>query len=545
MLDASNLLLSLLAVPAVAAALISLAPARVARPLALLAALTTLGLGVALAGLPGSSAASPELTFRAPWIPSLGVEFFLGVDGLSLPFVVLTVCLFVLAVLASARGVPRESWYYALLMLLEAGVLGVFLALDLVLLFLCWELTLLPMVLLIGVWGGHDRLRAAVKYFFFTLCSGVCLLTAIVLLHVYSDPAGSGTAAAAGVGTGRTFDLIELAAIGQQTGCFSAPLALGRSVQWWAFAVLLVAFAIKLPAVPVHTWLPAAHVEAPTAVSMLLAGVMLKLGGYGLLRISFPLCPQGALEWAPTLAVLGAVGIVWGSLAALAQREIKRLVAYSSVAHMGYVLLGLGAGASSYASFGDAGAWRTAAAGAVFQMIAHGVTSAGMFFVVGMLYERVGHRDLDRFGGVLGLLPGTSALGIALLLAGMGLPGMCGFVGELLVLLGAWPERPLLVAVAAGATVLAAGYTLWAIQRVYLGAEYHGPNAAGLRPARPAELLVAGSLLAAAVALGVYPNPLLRVMRPAVAVAIDAAACAESTPKLSALAAPERSRGGR
>jgi NADH-quinone oxidoreductase subunit M len=320
----------------------------------------------------------------------------------------------------------------------------------------------------------------------------------------------------------------------------------GRSIEWWVFVLLLVGLAVKLPAVPLHTWLPDAHVEAPTPVSMLLAGVLLKLGGYGMVRLAWPMCPTASAELAGVVALVGLVGMIWGALAALGQDDFKRLVAYSSVSHMGYVLLGLAVGGvpafAGQPLVWDADRWLVGASGAVFQMVAHGVTSAGMFFAVGMIYERVHHRRLDELGGLFGPMPLASGLALVMLMASVGLPGLCGFVGELLVLLPTWTFHPAAAVATAAVTVLTAAYTLRAARKAYFGPEYLGPDAEGLTPITSRELLVIVPLVAAAVWLGIRPGVVLDRTEPVLADTAAAIAGATSTPAAipQAFVPPER-----
>ncbi|MEO1495682.1 MAG: NADH-quinone oxidoreductase subunit M [Planctomycetota bacterium] len=519
--------------------------------------------------------------WRAAWIPSLGAEALLGLDGLNLPLVLLTASLCPLALIASGSVTNRVRTYCALLLLLESGTLAVFLAMDFVLFYVAWELLLVPMYLLIAVWGGAERMAAAVRFFVYTLAGGLLLLAGGLIAYSYSDLttlsapqlAASGvlgpvavasddptaaleawtesadpgaqrfTRAEASAEPARTFNLLALVASAEQTDALSGVGPFGKSAEWWLFALLLGGMAIKLPAVPLHTWLPRAHVEAPTGVSMLLAGVLLKLGGYALVRIAWPLCPTAACELAWLVAGLGGVSIVWGALAALAQDDMKRLVAYSSVSHMGYVLLGLAAGAGatgSGASAGwDADTWRIGASGAVFQMVAHGVTSAGLFYCVGLLYERCGHRDLRRLGGLFNPMPLASGMAVVLLIASLGAPGLCGFVGELLTLLAAWDAHPVAVTLAAIGTILTAAYILRATRLAYFGPVYRGDDTAQLTPLRPAELFVLTPLVLAAVTLGVRPQPLLDTIdKPLTASAESLAARTGEPPLVAAVLSP-------
>jgi NADH-quinone oxidoreductase subunit M len=334
----------------------------------------------------------------------------------------------------------------------------------------------------------------------------------IALLMFYFD-SGAST-------YGKTFDLLALTRIGQgldQTYQFTP------SVQMIAFILLFIGFAIKVPVFPFHTWLPDAHVEAPTPISMILAGVLLKMGGYGIIRIAFPICPLGAQYAAHALVLLGVISILYGAFAAMAQTDFKRLVAYSSVSHMGYVLLGIAVWKLTQPGGETVGLdyWQMGINGAMFQMIAHGISSPGMFFMVGVIYERVHHRDLNQFGGLMGLMPLYSGLAVGIFFAGLGLPGLCGFIGEVFTVLSTWNYNPLYAILAASGVILTAGYILWAVQRVYLGAEYKGPHAEAITPITDRETGIAAVLLVLCIVLGVYPELLFSQMRPAVNQLVD------------------------
>jgi NADH-quinone oxidoreductase subunit M len=449
-------------------------------------------------GMPGI-----QNTVRHAWIPALDINYFLGVDGINLPLVLLTSFLSMLAMWASWPIVKNVRAYCILFLLLETGMLGVFLALDFFLFYVFWEVMLLPMYFLIGIWGGPRREYAAIKFFLFTLVGSVLMLVAILLLYFASAP--------------HTFNILRLAEIGQLPDSpFHQTLMWGKSLSWWAFVLLFIGFVIKLPAVPVHTWLPDAHVEAPTPISMILAGVLLKMGGYGVLRICYPICPDAGYELAWFVCGLGTLSMVYGALAALAQKDFKRLVAYSSVSHMGYVLLGIGAWSATAGTQYNSDYWTMGMSGAMFQMIAHGLSAAGMFFLVGVIYDRVHHRNLDQMGGLFARMPVFAGLSMGIFFAALGLPGLCGFIGEFFVVLGAWSYSKALAIVAASVMILTAGYILWTIQRVYLGPEYKGPHSDALRPMSGREVAIAAPLLAFAIFFGVYPQALFNYITPSV-----------------------------
>ena len=386
----------------------------------------------------------------APWIGGFKINYFLAVDGFSMPLIWLTALLGVLCLVYSWTVDRGTKAYFVLFLLLETGLIGVFCALDFFLFYVFWEVVLLPMFFLIGVWGGPRRIYAAIKFFIYTLVGSVLMLLAMLVLYSWQDP--------------HTFNMLTL----MQT----AP-ELKLSVQVWLFLALFVGFAIKVPVVPFHTWLPDAHVEAPTAISVVLAGVLLKMGGYGLFRVAYPMLPDAALSsgivW--MVGFLGMFSIVYGAFCALHQKDFKKLVAYSSVSHMGYVLLGL-------AAFSHTGVM-----GAVLQMFTHGLSSAMLFFVVGVIYDRAHHRNLDDFGGIGLQMPWYTGIATVGFFASLGLPGLCGFISEALTFVGAWDHTGLInsenysgsinskwmIIVSLLGVVLTAAYILWTIQRVYLG----------------------------------------------------------------------------
>lgn len=486
-----------------------------------------------------ASEAGLQDSFNHSWIPSFQIDYFMGLDGISFPLVVLTAFVCLLAMGASWSINKYVKAYCVLFLLLETGMLGVFMALDFFLFYVFWEVMLLPMYFLIGVWGGPRKEYAAIKFFLYTLVGSVLMLIAILMLYFSSDlsdpllmghldkcylnPAIKADVEAAmskrlasdpDVQPIHTFNIMALQQIGQHTSQLDGfgdessgevSKFLGHGLQWWAFLLLFIGFAIKVPSVPLHTWLPDAHVEAPTPISMILAGVLLKMGGYGIIRICYPICPQGGYDLMWVVCILGVVSMIYGAFAAMAQTDFKRLVAYSSVSHMGYVVLGLGVWSAlarnGYAPY----YWDMGIKGAMFQMIAHGISSTGMFFLVGVVYDRVHHRNLNEFGGLFGKMPYYTAMAILIFFAGLGLPGLCGFIGEVFVVLAVWKFSYVLAILSAAVVILTAGYILWAVQRVYLGPEYKGPHGDHLTPSDFRENLIGTVLCVFAILFGVFP----------------------------------------
>ncbi|MFH0980350.1 MAG: NADH-quinone oxidoreductase subunit M [Planctomycetota bacterium] len=461
--------------------------------------------------------------FRTEWITGehFAIEYFVGIDGLSFPLFILTTVVSFLACVGSFNMTTAwkinkgERAYYILFLILETGMLGVFVAMDFFLFYIFWEVMLLPMYFLIGVWGGPKKEYAAIKFFLFTLAGSVLMLVALLGMYFYSADAvqiakDSGhldwTRSYRGFFlNGGTFDLIEFATNKAIQAHFGSAATI-FIWKWLPFAptmfmLLFIGFAIKLPSVPFHTWLPDAHVEAPTPISMILAGVLLKMGGYGFLRLCYPIFPTGAHHWAYLLAGVGLVSIIYGALCAMAQTDFKKLVAYSSISHMGFVLLGI------------AVMTPTALQGAMFQMIAHGISSPMCFYLVGVIYDRAHHREINRFGGLWLTMPRYGSMATLGFFASLGLPGLCGFIGEVYVLLGTFEARgtypwagPFAI-IAASSVILTAGYILWLIQRVYLGKAK--PEYAGFPEATPRELFVLAPLGALALALGILPKQTL------------------------------------
>src|SRR4051812_33433930 len=361
-----------------------------------------------------------QMVQAARWIPSFNIDYRVGIDGLSFPLVILSTFICVLACIASWNIPKMLKGYMALFLFLETGILGVFLSLDFFLFYVFFEISLLPMYFLIGIWGGPRKEYAAIKFFLYTLVGSIGLLIVLIGTYLYSRQVFPATA---GNPVAGTFDLVKLAGPEFQRGLatFMSP-ELAKTF----FVLLMIGFLIKVPAVPVHTWLPDAHVEAPTPMSMILAAILLKMGGYGIFRVAYPLFPNAAKAlWLP-FAIVGVVSIIYGALCAMAQTDFKKLVAYSSVSHMGLVTLGAALMT-----------W-TGVNGALFMMVAHGVTSAMLFFIVGVVYERAHHRELGRFGGLATTMPVYTGFSTVACMANLGLPGLCGFIGEVMVLLGSF-----------------------------------------------------------------------------------------------------------
>ena len=483
-------LTALVAIPGAGALLVFLLPGRdealrgVALALSLVAAVVA---GALLVAFEVGDAGYQFLESKS-WIGSLGIRYTLGVDGISLFMVALTALLFPISILASTKIGRRVRAYHGLMLLLEAALMGVFLSVDLFLFFVFWELMLVPMYFIVGIWGYDRRIYAALKFFLYTAAGSALLLVGILTLAFLH---------AAAPGEELTFDLRTL----------MAWEGLSPGTARWLFLAFFASFAIKVPLFPLHTWLPDAHVEAPTAGSVLLAGVLLKLGAYGFLRFSLTLFPQAAVDFVPLLLTLATIGIIYGALVAAMQRDLKKLVAYSSVAHLGFVVLGTFA------------LTVPGLQGGVFTMISHGLTTGALFLLVGILYDRRHTRDIEDFGGVWKSAPRLGGLFLAVTFASIGLPGLSGFVGEFLTLIGTFvTHRPYAVIAAVG-VILAAVYLLWAFQRVFTG-EPVGENI-GIADMDRRELATVVPLLALSLVLGVYPKPVLERVEPSVAALID------------------------
>jgi NADH-quinone oxidoreductase subunit M len=418
-----------------------------------------------------------QLKTSAEWIPQWGIGYTIGVDGISLWMILLTTFLMPLGVLASWSITKRAKPYFVFLLALETGMLGVFCALDMFLFYLFWEATLVPMYFLIGMWGYGRRIYAAMKFFLFTLAGSLLMLVAILFLYF----AARGTP---------TFDYQSLLGT-----TFSLP------TQRLLFLAFFASFAVKVPLVPLHTWLPDAHTEAPTAGSVMLAGVLLKMVAYGLIRFAIPLFPDASRELVPLVVGLAVAGILYGALVAAMQRDLKRLIAYSSVAHLGFVVLGLFVGTIQGMS------------GGILQMVSHGVSTGALFMLVGALYDRRHTREISDFGGLATSVPIFSGIFLLVALSSLGLPGLNGFVGELLVLLGTFLHYRWWVVPAAFGIVLAAVYLLWAYQRVFQGPVTIDANRK-LVDLVPRELAMLAPAVALIVLIGVYPKPFLARIEP-------------------------------
>jgi NADH-quinone oxidoreductase subunit M len=423
------------------------------------------------------------------WIPAFGIQYKVGVDGLSSVLVVLTTTLTWISILASFSPIKdRVKEYMISFLILEVGMIGVFVALDLFLFYIFWEIVLVPMYLIIGIWGGGNRIYATIKFVLYTLVGSLLMLVAIIATaYTYQQATGGWTNA---------FDLLSLRD-------FAATVGFANGLQIFAFGAFFLAFAIKVPMFPFHTWLPDAHVEAPTAGSVILAAVLLKLGAYGFIRFAIPLFPDAALTFAPAIIGLSLVAIIYGAIVALVQPDLKKLIAYSSVSHMGFVTLGIFV-------FGQQGMQ-----GAILQMVNHGLITGGLFLLVGVVYERTHDRTIAKMGGLAARTPVYAAAFGFFLFASVGLPGLSGFVGEFLVLVGAFTYNPWVAAVATSCMILAAGYLLWMFQRIFTGdlSEFLAGLGHHLTDIRPIELLTLVPLAALIVVFGLFPGLILTLVQ--------------------------------
>jgi NADH-quinone oxidoreductase subunit M len=469
--------------PLVGALLLALVPARaanLAKLVALVASLLTLGLAVALAVAFDPAEPGFQLGSSAEWVASLGIGYRVGVDGISLPLVLLTAVLTPLAVAGSWRMTDRVRGYLAAMLVLETAVLGVFSALDLFLFYIFFDAVLIPSYFMIGVWGGQRRVAAAIKFFLYTLTGGLLMLVGILGLYYLQRKAGGEP----------TFDYEVLRDLPKSVGA-----------QRWIFLGFFAAFAVKTPLFPFHSWLPDAYTEAPPTTTVLLAGVLSKMGIYGFLRMCLPMLPDAAREFEPLILVLAVTGILYAAVVAAGQRDFNRLVAYSSISHMGFMALGTFAFALQGIQ------------GAVFYMVAHGIIVGGLFLMIGMLRDRVDTLAIDQYGGLQKAAPRMAGVMLLLSLASAALPGLVGFVGEFLVLLGAFLHNRVAAVLAALGVILGAVYILWAYQRMWQGRldERHR----GLGDLSRREWAILGPVVAAILVLGLLPGPLLDRVEPA------------------------------
>jgi NADH-quinone oxidoreductase subunit M len=483
-----RLLSVLVFLPSAAAALLLLFPAsrgREAKVFALAASVVELVVSLPLWFRFDPGSAGMQFTEHASWIPALGISYSVGIDGISLLLVLLTTVLTPVSLLFSLTHVEKSVRAFSIAFLvLETGIVGSLVALDLALFYVFWEVMLVPMYFIIGIWGGARRIYAAMKFFLFTMAGSLFMFLAILYLAVRHRSE-----------TGQwSFLLADLARLDYPS----------LGVQTLLFLAFASAFAIKVPVFPLHTWLPDAHTEAPTAGSIILAGVLLKLGVYGYIRFALPLFPDSALRFAPWVGVLGVIGVIYGAFVAYAQKDMKRLVAYSSVSHLGLVVIGIGAFTGA------------ALTGAVLQMVNHGLSTGALFLLVGVLYERSHTREIADYGGIAGVVPVTTGLFLFATFSSIGLPGLNGFVGEFLILIGTWtsPYRWWAVAAATG-VVLSAVYMLSLVQRVFWGPLTRDENRT-LPEIRPTELVAAAVLVVLMAWIGVRPNDFLDRIAPSV-----------------------------
>ncbi|HTC16783.1 MAG TPA: NADH-quinone oxidoreductase subunit M [Steroidobacteraceae bacterium] len=460
-----------------------------ARWLALVATLVTLALAVPLWTHFASASALPQFTEHLAWIPRFDAWYGLGVDGIALPLIVLTAFMTVPVVIAGWTVIEtRPAQYFAAFLIMEGLMIGVFAATDALLFYFFWEAMLIPMFLIIGIWGGPRRVYATIKFFLYTFLGSVFMLAALIYMYV----------------KGGSYSIAALQAL---------PLSLIE--QRWIFVAFLLAFAVKVPMWPVHTWLPDAHVEAPTGGSVILAAIMLKMGGYGFLRFSLPVAPDASRELDLLVIALSLIAVIYIGFVALVQQDMKKLIAYSSIAHMGFVTLGAFVIYEIVRNTGSATGAGMGLDGAMVQMISHGLISGALFLCVGVLYDRLHSRQIADYGGVINSMPVFAAFMVLFALANTGLPGTSGFVGEFLVIIASFRASFWYSLLAATTLVLGASYTLWLVKRVVFG-PVTSPRVAALKDLNGREFIVLGALAIAVLLIGVWPAPLLKVMQPTI-----------------------------
>jgi NADH-quinone oxidoreductase subunit M len=459
------------------------------RWLALAATLATFALSVVLWSDFDTATAAMQFVERQPWIGALNAWYHLGVDGISMPLIVLTAFITPLVVIAAWTTIERRpAQYLAAFLILEGLMIGVFAALDSLLFYVLWEAMLIPMFVIIGVWGGPRRVYATIKFFLYTFLGSVLMLVSLIYLYI----------------KGGSYAIADLQAM---------PLTLREQI--FVFVAFLLAFAVKVPMFPVHTWLPDAHVEAPTGGSVILAAIMLKMGGYGFLRFSLPIAPDASRELDWLIIAMSLIAVVYIAFVAIAQRDMKKLIAYSSIAHMGFVTLGAFVGYQILRNTGDLKGAAMGLDGAMVQMVSHGLVSGALFFCVGVLYDRLHSREIADYGGVVNTMPVFAAFAVLFAMANAGLPGTSGFVGEFLVILSSFRADFWYAFLAATILVLGAAYTLWLVKRVIFGAVAND-GVAKLRDLNAREFIVLGALALSVLALGLWPAPLLEAMRPTI-----------------------------
>jgi len=479
----SHLLSILILMPLLVGVLCFLVGEKEAKALALVASLATFVLSLGLWVGYDPSGVAFQFVEQVRWIPEFGVSYAVGIDGISLLLILLTTFLGPVIIVSATPAVDKSiGAYLGWMLVLEGAMIGTFAAMDTFLFYVFWELMLIPMYFLIGIWGGKNRIYATIKFFLYTMVGSLLMLVALIWLY-----------------------RLHLETQGQYSALLTDyyGLAIPRSAQMWLFGAFALAFAIKVPMFPLHTWLPDAHVQAPTGGSVILAGVLLKMGTYGFVRFAMPLFPDATVAYLPCLIGLSVIGIVYGALVAMVQDDVKKLVAYSSVSHLGFVMLGLFA-------FNTLG-WT----GGIYQMLSHGLSTGALFLLVGVLYERRHTRAISDYGGIASVMPAYSFVFMLVTFSSIGLPGLNGFVGEFLVLLGSFERSPWMTAAAATGVVLGAVYMLWMVQRVLFGPLENEENK-GLSDLTWREWAYLAPILVLIVVMGVLPGPFLAVLEPSV-----------------------------